>query len=126
MLFTWDDMAMLKGGLTIPATLHEMLLHKKRRLLLEPEAYTQLAARLLAGCVQSATTFIGVPIAATGTVEEVEGSLKVTYLHGQVLIHPIFSRKFQRPPESKHWNSLNNGDQYEELGADLNLLLVHC
>ena len=40
MLFTWDDLAMLKGGLTIPATLHEILLHKKRRLLLEPEAYT--------------------------------------------------------------------------------------
>ena len=52
MLFTWDDLAMLKGGLLIPATLHEILIHKKRRLLLEDQhAYAQLAARLLAGCV---------------------------------------------------------------------------
>ena len=35
MLDAWNDIDMLKGGITVPDMLHAMLVHKKKRLLLE-------------------------------------------------------------------------------------------
>ena len=113
MLSAWNDLDMLKGGITVPAMLHAMLVHKKKRMIVPPGEYQQLAARLLVNCSITATLFSGVPIATSGVVSELDGSLKVSYLHGQVMIYPIIRWGFTRTFGSCGYSKKEHGKQYE-------------